>query len=188
MRKINETARYKEASFSKGAFELSPHLEKKVMEWIKSKDKFFTLSMPIGGGKTYFCAALMNLLNDNENIMYTHTLLFKYCLLSHETPSDLNYFGCWSSDTEEKLLEMYSHPGILILEDIELGLTEDWTFLMMNHIINYRYCEKLPTLITTSLDDNEFKNKIGGYIYSRIRAKDNYYWEVNCTSQRKLGL
>ncbi len=187
-KKINQTARYKDAQFAKGKFELSPHLERKLLEWIEGKNRFFVLSMPIGGGKTYFCSALMNKFGNDEDIIYTDFLEIKFKVYEKEKPWELDFYGIITPSLHPEIDEIFSTEKILIIEDIEQGNDEIWTQSLIQRLIDHRYTSMLPTLITTSLDENQFKEKMGGYVTSRIRAKNNYYWEVNCTSQRKLGL
>jgi|TARA_Y100000034_G_scaffold47492_1_gene58474 DNA replication protein DnaC len=59
-------------------------------------------------------------------------------------------------------------PQILILDDVGSEKASDWTIETLYYLINKRYEEKKPTIITSNLPLSELADKVGDRITSRI--------------------
>lgn len=59
-------------------------------------------------------------------------------------------------------------PQILILDDVGSEKVSDWTIETLYHLINDRYENNKPTIITSNLSLKELAEKVGDRIPSRI--------------------
>ena len=58
--------------------------------------------------------------------------------------------------------------SLLILDDLGAESKTEWTRDFCHELIDYRYRESLPTVITTNLGIYDIKNAYGERIFSRI--------------------
>lgn len=70
-------------------------------------------------------------------------------------------------DGERELRDLSRCP-LLILDDLGAAKTSEWTEEITMRLINYRYNEMLPTLITTNLGVAELRERIGDRVASRL--------------------
>jgi hypothetical protein len=68
-----------------------------------------------------------------------------------------------------KVLRDLGDVEILLLDDVGATRTTDWTLERFTGLIDQRYRENLPTIITTNLNQNEITDVIG------LRAADRLY-------------
>ena len=73
-----------------------------------------------------------------------------------------------SAMSEKKLIEKYGSAPFLILDDLGVEKTTDWSLQTLYTLINRRYEEELVTIITSNLSLKELAEKVGDRIASRI--------------------
>ena len=74
-----------------------------------------------------------------------------------------------SDHDTSKVLRDVGNVEILLLDDVGATRTTDWTLERFTGLIEQRYRENLPTIITTNLNQNEITDVIG------LRAADRLY-------------
>jgi DNA replication protein DnaC len=77
-------------------------------------------------------------------------------------------FGRTGVDTEKDLIDKYSNARILILDDLGAEKTTDWSISTLYIIIDRRYSNMRPTIITSNLSIEEIAEEIEDRIASRI--------------------
>jgi DNA replication protein DnaC len=68
----------------------------------------------------------------------------------------------------EQILRRYSTIDLLIIDDIGIEQVTEWVLLIFQTVINDRYENVLPTIITSNLGLNELSKKLDARIASRI--------------------
>lgn len=71
-------------------------------------------------------------------------------------------------DTSEMLLEQYLHYGFLILDDLGTEKPTDYAVMILGEIVNSRYSDNKPTIITSNLGLQEINDRLDPRIASRI--------------------
>lgn len=70
-------------------------------------------------------------------------------------------------DPEREIQELGRCP-LLILDDLGAAKQSEWTEELTYRLINRRYTEMLPTLITTNLPTEELRSAVGDRVASRL--------------------
>ncbi|MGI5258786.1 ATP-binding protein [Streptomyces angustmyceticus] len=68
----------------------------------------------------------------------------------------------------ERALWALGRCPLLILDDLGAAKTSEWTEELTYRLINRRYNEMLPTLVTTNLSIGDLRNSIGDRVASRL--------------------
>lgn len=77
--------------------------------------------------------------------------------------------SCFSvNECEETIVRRYSDCPLLVLDDLGIEKTSDWSLQTLYIILNNRYSEQLQTIITSNLTIDEIGEKMGDRIASRI--------------------
>lgn len=77
--------------------------------------------------------------------------------------------SCFSlNEGEESIVRKYSDCSLLVLDDLGVEKTSDWSLQTLYIILNNRYSEQLQTIITSNLTIDEIGEKMGDRIASRI--------------------
>lgn len=163
----------------------------------------------VGSGKTFMVSSVVNNIIDNineEEILQTG--LPKHYILEDITVN-FNWFdrcidyACFISVTElfeklkasiaaqesyfyDRMLQHLKTVQLLVLDDLGAEKSSEWTKSVLFEIIDYRYNEMLPMLITTNCPPKELKEKIGDRSYDRIREMCALV-PVTAESQRKTA-
>ncbi|TDC75690.1 ATP-binding protein [Streptomyces hainanensis] len=70
-------------------------------------------------------------------------------------------------DTERELATMARCP-LLLLDDLGAAKASEWTEEITYRVINHRYAEMLPTLITSNLPVSQLRQAVGDRVASRL--------------------
>ena len=73
-----------------------------------------------------------------------------------------------SEDSEQKIIDEYSRTGHLILDDLGAEKSSEYTIQSLYLIIDRRYSDLMPTIITSNMSIGEIANTVGDRIASRI--------------------
>lgn len=133
----------------------------------------------VGSGKTFMVSHVANSI---VNYIMLHNI-GKWNSWSEYENEDLLYASepVIFATTSDMLDDLRKHPheyayeryqkcSLLILDDLGVERSTDWSLEILFKIINYRYNEELPILITTNLTPEELKEHIGDRIFDRIRS------------------
>ncbi|MBQ6503494.1 MAG: ATP-binding protein [Flexilinea sp.] len=113
-----------------------------------------------GTGKTHLAAAIANYALENG-----YRIIFQPVPdLLDELRSSYNN----KNDSYEETIERIKSIPLLILDDLGAQNTTDWAEEKLYQIFNYRYVNKLPTVITSNVG----LSKIDGRIVSRLGDRD----------------
>ena len=72
------------------------------------------------------------------------------------------------NETTEEVMDRLENCSLLIIDDLGSEKTTDWANELFYKIIDYRYSNLKPIIITTNLTDQELKEKISERLVSRI--------------------
>lgn len=117
----------------------------------------------VGTGKTHLAVAVIDhiarILKRKRyfNIAFTSAVgLLSEIRYSYET-----------KDTENTI-KFYENCDLLVIDDLGIEKSTDWTHELFYQIIDSRYSNLKPVIITTNLTDEEIKAKLSERIISRV--------------------
>lgn len=132
-----------------------------------------------GTGKTYLAAALMK--NYIKSGVLTPTPVQKNGDTMMRLPRSCRFvsmtdllveikasFESGSLFTEKEVIEKYIDTPLLILDDIGVEKTTEWTLQTLYTIVDRRYRDIKQTIFTSNINIQGLKNKLGERIPSRI--------------------
>lgn len=136
-----------------------------AIKYIKSKSQdWFVLLGQSGSGKTMLCSAICNeLLNQGKEVVYK-----SWNMLASEYKHQLR-------NGSNELIEKLQTVEILYLDDLFKGSQSDFDVKNIAYdIINYRYNNRLTTIISSEYTLNELMD-IDSAITGRIKQRSNVY-------------
>jgi len=173
---------------------VKPEVFKQVLESAKlySTDPrgWFILIGPSGTGKTSLAAAIAN-----ERIQRGFPAFFQ------TVPELLDYLrSAFSPNSEmpyDELFEKVRNTPLLILDDLGVQSSTPWAKEKLDLLINHRYINQLPTVITTSLSLDQldpriatrFQNPRFSQIYllqEKSSALQEYSWSQGFELQKEM--
>lgn len=100
-----------------------------------------------GTGKTHIAAAI------------TLALINRFYRAIFQTANDMladikKAYNEYSDCTEDEILSKYKNADLLVIDDLGKEQVTNWGVSVLFTIINYRYAEMLPTIITTNYNEN----------------------------------
>lgn len=106
-----------------------------------------------GTGKTHIAAAIsMELLKQGYSvIMQTQNEI----LATIKTAYDY-----YSNESEEEIVRQYKRVSLLVIDDVGKYPATIWGMATLYDIINYRYEEQLPTIITTNYNEDDLIKRL----------------------------
>ncbi len=121
---------------------------------------FFTGS--VGTGKTHLAAAIANYLINEKMIPV------KFGNISTLLSEVRDTYNSESEKTEADVIKVLSNVQLLIIDDLGKEKATEWTNNIIYTIINNRYENYKPTVVTTNLSIKELDSKLGDATTSRI--------------------
>lgn len=126
------------------------------------------LSGSFGTGKTYTACAILKALAATHKVRYVNMVDFM-----REFHSSFN-----SEATQDEIFEKYATVDVLLLDDLGKEAPREGTVSQLWALLDYRYRNELPTIITTNYTGNELSNRLlaggdpfsVGSILDRIKA------------------
>jgi predicted phage replisome organizer len=122
----------------------------------------------VGSGKTFMVSSVVNEIIDFnfERLTENHVRFVSVTDLMNQLRDFIsNEWNYHFSETISTLQE----TDLLILDDLGAEKASDWTREKLFEIIDYRYSEGLPMLVTTNCTPDELKKKIGDRNFDRLR-------------------
>lgn len=134
---------------------------KKFVESIIAEEetKGLFMSGPFGTGKTHLAAASIIKLFDAKITGLNFGVTPKLLALTRKT---------FNSDDNYDYIGQASKAGVLVLDDVGAEKISEWVREQLFLLINERYENQLPTIITTNASMSELEDRIGGASVSRI--------------------
>lgn len=159
--------KYVNASLSRWNANLS-HAEY-VLRWLQKPKDFLVQVGKCDTGKTYFCAAIANFfLNNKKNVKYYN---------SHRLIEEIQK-GMAKDITAYETIGKMAAYDFFILDDLGSSLNTEWQKEMFLDLIDQRYSNSKPTVITSNLNESEMKNVLGERTSRRIFSKENLLIEL----------
>ena len=151
--------------------QFNPGTNKLVEEFINGESQGLFIYGTRGTGKTHLAAAIIKkiLKNASEHVKY-HDLIPRASFVT--IPGLLvdirSTFNSKGGDTEEDVISWASSRDFLIMDDMGAEKTTDWSMSTLYVIIDKRYSEMMPTIITSNMTVAEVAERVGDRIASRI--------------------
>jgi DNA replication protein DnaC len=120
----------------------------------KIKGIGYMLNGPYGTGKTHLAAALaIELINKGTPVIFG-------TLINLLGKIKQTYDGNWTQENESEILNAYSTVDLLIIDDLGKEKASEWSIEKLFSIINTRYENNLPVVITTNYSMETLINKL----------------------------
>ena len=140
--------------------------------------RWFFLFGPVGVGKTHLAAAIANYTMSSQ----------KVSTYFDEVPDLLDHLRATFDPNlgtgYDERFQLIRDVGLLVLDDLGTENATPWAREKLYQIINHRYVEQLPTVITSNVD----QKKVDDRIMSRIRDhRLTHYVEIDADDYRRPG-
>lgn len=152
-------------------FEGSEKERDKAIKALDNKGHVF-ITGTTGTGKTHFGIGLL-LDRFAENLYYREEMDridFKYTKPRFLSAVELflELKESFKGDGEKSILDKYTRPYVLLIDDIGAEKVTDWSRQVFYTLIDRRYVNMKPTIITSNLSMAEFAEKFDDRVASRI--------------------
>lgn len=131
----------------------SEQLKNKLKLAAKNKESIL-LSGSVGSGKTHLAVAYLR-----EFLINNGSYIFMITYIAEMIDSIFK-----NSDNLEKV----QNVDLLLIDDLGAESVKDWGLEKIFDVVNFRYMELLPVIVTTNLNSKELSNKIGQRSFSRL--------------------
>lgn len=160
--------------------------EKELLGMSVNWDDGLFITGPAGTGKSYMAAAILkdriysDALKHYQELYYgkekhgpqfaldRSSKSWEWITVPELLLSLRSSFKDKSDETEEGIIRQYSRVEWLILDDLGAEKSSEFTIQSLYLIIDRRYSEMRPTIITSNLSLGEISEKVGDRIASRI--------------------
>jgi len=136
----------------------------KIQEFLREsrwkEGKGLLLVGPVGAGKTHLAAAIVHELS-KQDVFVLFVFVADLLDALRET-YDAEY------EEQENLFDLVREARVLVLDDLGTEKISEWTIEKITQILNYRYNNKLSTIVTTNLVPQELRRRIGERAFSRL--------------------
>lgn len=167
-----------------------------------SKDRHTTgilFSGGVGSGKTFITAAVANAVIDMCHISdddaeragkgiadrkYTPVRFTSTVELLEQLKATYNAGS--GTETAQNITDRLKKAPLLVLDDMGAEKPSEWVSERLFEIVDYRYNEELPVIITTNATPQELKQKIGERSFDRLREMCVFI-PVTAKSQRQTA-
>lgn len=123
-----------------------------------------------GAGKTHLMSALAHrqvALGLNEGISPDRAYA-RFTTVPNLIARVKRTFGRDSQETEEEVFDTYANACWLYIDDFGTESVTDWSFEMLYRIVDHRWCEMLPTIVSSNIELNDIAGQYSERIASRI--------------------
>lgn len=154
---------------------------------------WFVMTGGVGVGKTHISTAIMNKTIDTMDIA-EHTAKHFITGYTDNVILPCRYVRCTDLiEGEKDRMKDYSgidyesickYTPLLVLDDFGVTKSTDWNKDLFYRILDYRYINELPTVLSTNLTADELKEALGARSYDRLKDMCKNPLAVNGSSFR----
>ena len=131
------------------------------LDLLKAGEEGLFLFGPTGVGKTLYACELMSQLVF-PSVSKLRTRGFLFTTVERMLEDIKNSFSRQRGEgNPEETVDKYKNADYLLLDDFGPENLTDWVYSSLHGIINHRYDELLPTIITSNLDLNQVADRLG---------------------------
>lgn len=135
-----------------------------VNEWLKKPKNFLVLSGKPKTGKTYFCAAIANFLLEQKKVVKYYN--------SHRLIEEIQKSLSKDGNPYDSIAKMAAQD-FFILDDLGSSLNTEWQKEMFLDLVDQRYSNHKPTIITSNLNQEDLKATLGERTSRRVFSEEN---------------
>lgn len=143
----------------------------RLIHFVEKPKGFLIVHGPPGTGKTHFCAAMFRHFLER----YKNIRAYKEPYLLGELRKRIDNM---TGDYLYHLRSMIDDDGTII-DDLGASGHTPWRQEVLTDMVDFRYSTKLPTIITSNLDQTKIHNIYGFRIASRLFATENIIVDLN---------
>lgn len=136
----------------------------KVNELANAKAQDILICGPCGCGKTHIAAAFVRLLLEDHRIDVSGTCFLPVVDFLLQVKATFNS----RDDSELEIIKRYARYRLLVLDDLGSEKPGEWAATTIYALIDRRYREDRPTLITTNLTLEQIEQQLGSRTASRL--------------------
>ena len=107
----------------------------------------------LGTGKTHLAAAI-------ANKIIQHGRAVKFTTFSRMLQDIRSAFYAESRETEAEAVKRYQNAPILFIDDLGKEKPTEWNIALLFSLIDFRYCNGLPTVITSNYTLDDLADKL----------------------------
>ena len=128
-----------------------------IRKFAENPQGWVVLAGPVGSGKTHLACAVANyrISMGNSAFYITAAELLDHLRSAYSPSSDVEY---------DELFEQIKNSPLLILDNMNYSATTTWSKGKLDQLLEHRFNERLPTLITTGMSVEEFSSDYAGHI------------------------
>ena len=133
----------------------------------------------VGSGKTFMASSIANtiinyiVIQENGGTTYLRDIVNDDWFKNHEPlifVSVSEMLERYRENPYSNFFYKYKECSLLILDDLGAEKVSECSTAKIFELIDYRYNEELPTIITTNCVPEELKEHVGARTYDRIRS------------------
>lgn len=129
---------------------------------LEKKGKGLFITGAVGTGKTHLSVAIANYL------MYEEIIPVKFGNVTNLLSEVKSSYDKQAIESESEIIEALSRVRLLIIDDLGKEKATEWSNNIIYTIINNRYEDYKPLIVTTNLSVKELENTIGEATVSRL--------------------
>lgn len=131
------------------------------IEKIYKERRGLYLHGPVGTGKTYIAYAIKHHLEEKGTIVRFHNATDLLADIRHD-------FDCEPFSRKHVVDKILDSRKLLIIDDLGAEKPTEWVAEILYRIINYRYENELPVIITSNLSLDQLAQRLGDRTASRL--------------------
>lgn len=155
-----------------------------------------------GSGKTHLAAAITNAIIENypisdetaerasmfggSNTNFSPVRFASSVDLLSKIKATYSMQSSQNDGNAQDIITDYQRAKLTVLDDLGAEKPSEWVSERLFEIVDYRYSEELPMVITTNALPEEIKDRLGSRVYDRLREMCRFI-PVTTKSQRKTA-